>query len=1489
MKTVASFLMLVICISFSKNSMAARFWVAATASNWNNTANWSASSGGAGGSSVPVAADDVNFDNNGVGNCTIDATVGVKSFTVAAGYTGTIGQGTNPISISTTATFSGGIFSGGSANMTIIAAFTLSGTNFTSTSAILELRDNAAFSSGTFLHNNGTLRFNCTNNAAQTITGTSPSCYTLEFVGISRSYTINSVGNITVANNLIISGAGFYNLLTGAINVSGDINVTNTATGCGGTATINIIGAGTQNFNGGATAGEGALPQFTINKATGTLNLANFPGVSNNFTYAAGTINPGTSTFCFTHGSVGAYSISGSVSLANIEFTVNTSLLTATIPLTTTLTATGNLTLDGPGNLVINTGNININGNITLTNTGNGGGGSATINIVGAGAETMDGTAIIVNESRLPLININNPGGTLTLAGNISFSANVTYTAGTINPGTSTCYIVNNLTMTGNFSLYNLTVSATANTTLTIALGNTVTATNTLDLENGANIININTGTLAVHGNLINNNTSIAGGGTGTILIDGTGAQNITSTGIIDQGRFPAVTINNTGGTVTFPSLITVLGNWTYTAGTLDVTTNNSTVVFENTLTITGNQTLNNIIIDGTGTFTITIPAANILTCNGNMGIIGVSNIILTGGTIDLLGNLNLSNTALAGGGTTVIDFVGTTNQAITGALSINQSRLPAITINKPSGILTFPALITVRGNWTYTTGSYDVTTNNSDIIFANSLTISGNHTLNNIGFDGSGNYIISVAGTTLTVDGNMSMSGTTAFPNNNLTLNGGTINLLGNLILTNTGTSGGGTTIIAFVGAVNQSISSSLAVNQCNLPAVTINKPAGTLSFPALISVRGNWTYTSGTLDVTTNNSTVVFNNNLTITGSHTLNNVTLEGNFNNAFTVSTGTLLTISGTLSTTGASTVTLTTPVLGATAIQAQGNIDIANTSPAGGGVGTILINGTGAQLFSSASAAGEGLMANISIQKTTGTLTLSGFISESRNWTFISGTVDATTDASTVVFGGNNLTIASAGMSFYNVSFTANTSTLSNSFTVNNNLTIGGLSVLAPGANIINLGGNWTNWGTAGFNEATSTVNFNGAALQTLTTPGGENFTNLGVNNSGTGIQLENNVTVATDLVMTQGNIDLNTGNVMTLGLSVANSGTLAYTAGVMLNTGSFTRWFKAVTVADGSVTGLFPMGTAANSRSFFVTAPSVSPTTGGTITVAHIDAASSTSVSFADGASTVAKIDNLHWVLTTGNGLAGGTFDLEIQGTGFGIIGSITDLRVTLVGGVVGVAGVNAGTTTTPQINRTGLTVANLSNTFYVGSVNAINSPLPITLVSFTATVINKEVALNWETSSEINNDYFTVQRSKDGATWDNLQQIAGSGNSSGNSTYTANDLAPYSGLSYYRLQQTDLDGKQTYSFICAVRLQNTFADITIFPNPATSTIVIAFPAAGNYEVRILNSVGQLMNSPMLSSGGNLVLNVSNMEAGIYFINIHHENSTETHKITIRK
>src|SRR5690606_33984511 len=82
------------------------------------------------------------------------------------------------------------------------------------------------------------------------------------------------------------------------------------------------------------------------------------------------------------------------------------------------------------------------------------------------------------------------------------------------------------------------------------------------------------------------------------------------------------------------------------------------------------------------------------------------------------------------------------------------------------------------------------------------------------------------------------------------------------------------------------------------------------------------------------------------------------------------------------------------------------------------------------------------------------------------------------------------------------------------------------------------------------------------------------------------------------------------------------------------------------------------------------------------------------------------------------------------------------------------------------------------------------NNPLPVELLLFTATPGAGQVDLAWSTASERNNAYFTVERSTDALHFSPLLQVAGAGNSQGLLHYTAADLAPLAGMSYYRLRQ---------------------------------------------------------------------------------------------------
>ena len=85
---------------------------------------------------------------------------------------------------------------------------------------------------------------------------------------------------------------------------------------------------------------------------------------------------------------------------------------------------------------------------------------------------------------------------------------------------------------------------------------------------------------------------------------------------------------------------------------------------------------------------------------------------------------------------------------------------------------------------------------------------------------------------------------------------------------------------------------------------------------------------------------------------------------------------------------------------------------------------------------------------------------------------------------------------------------------------------------------------------------------------------------------------------------------------------------------------------------------------------------------------------------------------------------------------------------------------------------------------------------LPITLLSFNAAAIKDGVHVEWSTASQINNDYFNVEKSLDGYEWENKVTVAGAGNSNTQMDYSWVDLNPSMGVSYYRLKQTDYDGE---------------------------------------------------------------------------------------------
>lgn len=662
---------------FSADAIAGkRYWIAGTAAYWNNTANWSSSSGGAGGSSVPGASDTAYFDGNGLGNDTLDVNVSVKWMNVAAGYSGVIYQGAKTITLGTTGgLFSGGTFSGGSASITSTGAITISGTAFTSTSGTLSTNSNFTLSSGSFTHNSGRVRLTGNN----TLTG-NISMYDLEIKpATNATITVASGNTVTANDSLIWNGNGNgITFNTGTFSAKGHMKILSTnITAGGGTGKIIFNGTGTQKFIGVTTNNAGRLPDIQINKsASDTIKLYNIITAVGDWTYTAGIVDAGTSVVRF----LSTKTITGTHALYDVLFSAG-SAATMTIASGTVLTVAHTLTISGTQSITINAGTIYAQGDISVSNTGTAGGGTGLIVINGNGTQNLTGPAT-VNNGRLCNVQINKSvSDSLYLVNTISVAGNWTYTNGIIDAGSSTVYFSDTKTISGSHALNHVNFSGTSASTYTISSGTILTAKGDLGFD-GSNAIILDTGEIDVQGNLTTSNSSTSTTGTATIVINGTGSQTLTGSGVAGAGKLPNIQIDKSAGTLTLASIISCSGNWIFVGGTVSPGTSS--------VGLYGNYNLDGQGTSSTMSFNRLAIGSGIRTLTGNIDVNENLNIstgtTLIGGqyTINVGGNWNGQGTWTYGSGSVVFDGSGYTKiQGSSGAtvtfshVSVNRRAAP--------------------------------------------------------------------------------------------------------------------------------------------------------------------------------------------------------------------------------------------------------------------------------------------------------------------------------------------------------------------------------------------------------------------------------------------------------------------------------------------------------------------------------------------------------------------------------------------------------------------------------------------------------------------------------------------------------------------------------------------------------------------------------------------------------------------------------------------
>ena len=577
---------LCLIVTFCNSSLHAadKYWVGATSSLWNNTNNWSLTSGGAGGAGVPNTNDVARFDANSTQDCDLNAGVNVGGMYLESGFTYAVNHSTSSFRVNYSHLLvEGGTLNGGSVLMDIFGDFTQTGGTVVGTSDRLLLRRYVHFTGGTFTHNNGLVQIHNKNLKTD---GTA-TFYDLKFSGPNHT-SINYGGSPftwTVLNELQWVGNRQLRLDNGTIHLKGDLINTNTYPGAGAGGSAVIIfddPSADQTLDGTTVAAAGGLPKLQVNKAAGNVILKDYITLFQGFEVIAGTVVPGTLSTDKVY--LWRYpAFTTDLTLHHVELWGNTYHTEINIAAGKVLTVNGDLTMSGYTRADIEgSGEVHLHGDMYVTNTRHDlGAQGGKVRFVGTGDQKLSGSTTY-KAGRIPHIIIDKPSGTLTMDKYLWTGNGIDHVQGATASATSSTdrilFYYNNV-VDGPINLGNVEVYAT-----------TYHATNTYnngpvihgDLKiSGSKRANIN-GAVSLKGDLEIVNDYTANTGTGTITFDGTGTQNVTGQGAYNEGKLPYITIDKPSGEVVLLSDLYLAKNMTFTNGVVQATASANLVFNDN-------------------------------------------------------------------------------------------------------------------------------------------------------------------------------------------------------------------------------------------------------------------------------------------------------------------------------------------------------------------------------------------------------------------------------------------------------------------------------------------------------------------------------------------------------------------------------------------------------------------------------------------------------------------------------------------------------------------------------------------------------------------------------------------------------------------------------------------------------------------------------------------------------------------------------------------
>ncbi|MBK9014771.1 MAG: T9SS type A sorting domain-containing protein [Saprospiraceae bacterium] len=741
--------------------------------------------------------------------------------------------------------------------------------------------------------------------------------------------------------------------------------------------------------------------------------------------------------------------------------------------------------------------------------------------------------------------------------------------------------------------------------------------------------------------------------------------------------------------------------------------------------------------------------------------------------------------------------------------------------------------------------------------------------------FDGSGIFALSDSRWATTC-----IAGTSAFTSGNI-VNFCTVN----------GTCAGGSIIIGGITATEN---------------LTLSSPSGTISNASngvvIIDVSSGKTLdfssqpftTSATAGYTKNNSGTLALAGNTYGGGFTLNSGTIIVRGVNAMGGGVGNTLTINGgiiaanaTRDLTGKYSGGITFGgnfALGATTGLASSSANLTftnNVNLGDGSTRTITIGGTGTYSFSGiVSGVGSNLVVNSSAA---GTISLTGACTYSGLTTMNGGTLSLGRTEGNTIPTTNNV-VVNGGTLLISTSQTLNNLTITSGGTVSiatgATLTVDG-TIDCAATGIVSGAGNFTLPSGATIKTASAT-----GIIGSITVSGVKSFdsaANYEFQGSSTG------TFTTTPDANTVNNLTINTGSGVALGQDLTVAGTLTLTAG-RFNIGAFNLTSNTISgapawsnpsakyiIAEGSgklsrnngTDILFPIGTSADYMP------------------CQIDGGSGTfAVNLSNPTSGLDETKILKNNGTLTNAITSMP-DISFQwppsstteGSNFPTTGDIKLYKYSDMSNSWSIAGTTPAPSDDPK--TASFLLVNCCSGFTVGAENA----LPVELVTFKGALANKKVNLTWQTASELNNSHFSIERSTNGTTFREIGTVQGQGTSYELNDYSFTDESPARGLNYYRLKQVDFDDNFEYSKVVSVNFGGGKGQVQLFPTVASSEIQVRFPAptedAGT--IQVFDQSGKLVKLVSFDAElSDLPISVEEFQSGVYFVKVQNGQLFET-------